>query len=223
MAREPIALSWSGGKDCSLALQAVLADPMLSVDALVTTVTDGYDRISMHGVRRELLAAQVAELGIPVREARIPIGASNAMYESAMSAVLAELKAHGISRVVFGDLFLQDVREYRERLLGALGMRGHYPLWMHDTRRLALDFIEHGFRAVLVCVDPRQLDPAFCGRDFDHALLADLPPSADPCGEKGEFHTFVYDGPLFRRPIPIERGEVVERDGFWFADLLVAG
>jgi uncharacterized protein (TIGR00290 family) len=218
-----VALSWSGGKDCSLALQAVLADPALRVDALVTTVTEGYDRISMHGVRRELLEAQVARLGIPVHEARIPIGASNASYESAMAVVLRELTTRGITRVVFGDLFLTDVREYRERLLGALGMRGHYPLWMQDTRRLAHTFIEDGFRAVLVCVDPRQIDPALCGREFDHALLADLPPSADPCGEKGEFHTFVYDGPLFEHAIPIERGDVVERDGFWFADLRVAG
>ena len=126
----------------------------------------------------------------------------------------------GVSRVIFGDLFLEEIRRYRETNLATLNMRGLFPLWLKDTRQLARDFIAAGFRAILVCIDPKQLDPAFCGREFDESLLADLPASADPCGEKGEFHTFVYEGPIFLRPIPVKRGEVVERDGFWFCDLL---
>ncbi|MGH7720058.1 MAG: ATP-binding protein [Gemmatimonadaceae bacterium] len=218
-APEPVAVSWSGGKDSALALHAIRADPSLRVEALVTTITDGYDRISMHGVRRSLLDVQVAALGVSLVEARIPIDASNASYEAAMTSALSGLQARGISRVVFGDLFLADVREYRERLLAGVGMRGLYPLWLRDTRELAEQFIESGFRAILACVDPRQVPAALCGREFDHALLSDLPKDADPCGERGEFHTFVYDGPIFETPIAVERGEVVKRGGFWFQDL----
>lgn len=219
-APEPVLMCWSGGKDSSLALRAALQDPSLRVEALVTTVTDGYERISMHGVRCALLVEQARALGLPLEQVRIPIKASNAIYEAAMREVLLRYQARGVSRVVFGDLFLEDIRRYRETHLAHMNMQGLFPLWLKDTRQLAHDFIAAGFRAILVCIDPRQIDPAFCGREFDEALLAELPASADPCGEKGEFHTFVYDGPIFRHPIPCIKGDVVQREGFWFCDVL---
>ena len=220
MSAEPVLMCWSGGKDSSLALHAVLHDPTLRVEALLTTVTEGYERISMHGVRLALLKEQANALNLPLEQVRIPIKASNAIYEAAMRELLLRYRARGVSRVVFGDLFLEEIRRYRETNLAQLNMRGLYPLWLKDTHQLARDFITAGFRAILVCIDPKQLDPAFCGREFDASLLAELPASVDPCGEKGEFHTFVYDGPIFRRPISLTKGEVVKRDGFWFCDLL---
>ncbi|OGX41226.1 MAG: ATP-binding protein [Omnitrophica WOR_2 bacterium RIFCSPHIGHO2_02_FULL_68_15] len=219
---EPVLVAWSGGKDSAMALQAVLQDPALQVAALLTTVTEGYERISMHGVRRALLAQQAAALDLPLEEVRIPPTCVNADYEARMEAVLTRYQAQGVSRVVFGDLFLEEVRQYRERQLGRIGMAGLFPLWGRPTGPLARAFIAQGFRALLVCVDPAQVAPAFCGRAFDEALLADLPASADPCGERGEFHTFVYEGPIFRRPVPVARGEVVCRDGFWFCDVTPA-
>lgn len=222
-AAEPVLMCWSGGKDSALALQAVLADPSLRVEALLTTVTADYERISMHGVRRALLVEQAASLGLPLEEVRIPAQASNADYEAAMQAVLERHQARGVSRVVFGDLFLEEIRAYRERQLGRIGMRGLYPLWRKETRRLAHDCIAAGFQAILVCVDPKQLDPSFCGRAFDERLLAELPAGVDPCGERGEFHTFVCDGPIFQRPVQVATGEVVVRDGFWFCDLVGSG
>ncbi len=219
---EPVLMCWSGGKDSALALQAALRDPRLRVEALLTTVTDGYERISMHGVRRALLCEQAQAIGLPLEEVRIPIQASNAAYEEAMRAILTRYRARGVRRVIFGDLFLQDIRAYRETRLAQLEMAGLFPLWLKDTGQLARECIASGFRAILVCVDPAQLDPAFCGWEFDERLLAALPPSADPCGEHGEFHTFVYDGPIFRRPVRIARGEIVTRDGFWFCDLVPA-
>ncbi|MBI4597021.1 MAG: diphthine--ammonia ligase [Candidatus Omnitrophica bacterium] len=215
-------MCWSGGKDSALALYTVLQDPTLRVAALLTTVTEGYERISMHGVRRALLEQQANLLGLPLEQVRIPIKASNAIYEAAMRELLLRYQARGVSRVVFGDLFLEDIRRYRETNLAQLNMRGLFPLWQKDTQQLARDFIAAGFRAILVCIDPKQLDPGFCGREFDASLLDELPASADPCGEKGEFHTFVYDGPIFRHPIPLTKGEIVERDGFYFCDLLPA-
>ena len=221
MRAEPALLSWSGGKDSALALHTLRTEaaPSARVEALITTITDGYERISMHGVRRDLLRAQADALGLPLVEVRIPPKSSNEQYERAMREGLSAFRAKGISRVVFGDLFLEDVRAYREQLLASIGMTAVLPLWGRDTARLAEEFIELGFRAVLVCVDPRQVSPALCGLEFDRALLSELPTGADPCGERGEFHTFVYDGPTFDRAIDIERGEVVERDGFWFCDL----
>ena len=216
---EPVLMCWSGGKDSSLALAASLADPALRVEALLTTVTAGYERISMHGVRRALLVEQAASIGLPLEEVRIQPQASNEAYEAAMRELLLRYRDRGVRRVIFGDLFLQDIRAYRERQLAQLQMRGLYPLWLKDTRTLAHDCIIQEFKAMLVCVDPKQLDPSFCGREFDEQLLADFPPSVDPCGENGEFHTFVHDGPIFHRPIPVVRGEVVCRDGFWFCDL----
>ena len=214
-----VALSWSGGKDSALALHALRADPTREVVALVTTVTGGHDRIAMHGVRRSLLHAQAASLGLPVIEVAIPQRCSNDAYESAMEAAFARLAADGVPEVAFGDLYLADVRAYRDRLVARGGLAALYPLWKRDTAVLAREFIALRFRAVLVCVDPAQVDVAFCGREYDDALLDALPSSADPCGENGEFHTFVYDGPGFRAPVVVERGQHVERDGFWFCDL----
>lgn len=211
-------LSWSGGKDSALAFQA-LRDAGVEIDALITTVTEGYERISMHGVRRELLHRQAEALGVRVVEASIPIAASNDRYEQAMRKALEPFRDTGITRIAFGDLFLEDVRAYRERLVASVAMEPVFPIWGRDTSELAREFLALGFRAVLVCVDPRQIDSRFCGREYDEAMLAELPPSADPCGENGEFHTFVYDGPIFRQPVAIRLGERVERDGFWFCDV----
>jgi len=216
------AVGWSGGKDSALALDAVLREGRLAVHALVTTVTDAYDRISMHGVRRALLREQCAALGLPLVEVEIPSGCTNEVYEARTAEAFEALKRQGVERLVFGDLFLEDVRQYRENLAARLDLACEFPLWGRDTAELARAFIEAGFRAIVVCVDPGQLDPSFCGRAYDASFLADLPATCDPCGERGEFHTFVYDGPIFGRPVAVERGQVVEREGFWFADLLPA-
>jgi len=212
-------MCWSGGKDSSLALHAALKDPSLQVQALLTTVTHDYQRISMHGVRCSLLEQQAESVGLPLEQVRIPAKSSNAIYEEAMRKLLMLYQARGVSRVIFGDLFLEDIRSYREKNLAQIGMSGLFPLWLKDTCRLAHDFIAQGFKAILVCVDPKQLDPSFCGREFDESLLKDFPAGVDSCGENGEFHTFVYAGPIFRQPVPVTRGEVLERDGFWFCDL----
>ncbi len=216
---EPILVGWSGGKDSALALEVLLKEPALRVKGLITTVTEGYERISMHGVRCRLLEQQAASLELSLEQVRIPPQASNEAYEEAMRNLLARHQAKGIKRVGFGDLFLEDIRSYREKNLSRVDMQGIFPLWQKETRSLARYFIEAGFKAVVVCVDPKQVDPSFCGREYDQRFLDDLPEGVDPCGENGEFHTFVYDGPIFRRPIQINRGEVVERDGFWFCDL----
>jgi uncharacterized protein (TIGR00290 family) len=218
--REPVLLAWSGGKDSALALDALRADASVRVEALVTTVTADYERISMHGVRRTLLAAQAESVGLPLIEARIPVRASNDAYEAAFAAALAPARARGVTRVAYGDLFLHDVRDYRVRQLGELGMSTLFPLWLRDTTVLARDFVARGFEAVLVCVDPAKLDPSFAGRSFDAALLRDLPSAVDPCGENGEFHTFVCNGPGFAHRVPIAVGPVVRRDGFVFCDLV---
>jgi len=173
----------------------------------------------MHGVRRDLLVSQAAATGIHLEEVRLSIKASNEEYEKAFENVLLRYQGQGVSRVIFGDIFLRDLRRYREENLARLGMRGIFPIWLKDTRELAYHFIKSGFRAVIVCIDPKQLDPSFCGREFDEGFLADLPASVDPCGENGEFHTFVYEAPYFRESIPIVRGEILEREGFWFCDL----
>jgi uncharacterized protein (TIGR00290 family) len=216
----PVVIGWSGGKDSALALHALRADPTIRVEALLTTLTDPYDRISMHGVRHRLLVAQAAAVGLPLTEARISAGASNAQYEAAFAAALLSHRARGVTQVAFGDLFLADIRAYRERQLAALEMTARFPLWQRDTSVLAREFIALRFRAILVCVDPKRLDASFAGRSFDAELLADLPRDVDPCGENGEFHTFVTDGPIFNTPVQCTRGEVVTREGFVFCDLL---
>lgn len=214
MNRCPIALAWSGGKDSSLALATLQADPAVDVVALVTTITTGYDRISMHGIRRVVLEAQVAALGLPLFEASIPVASSNLAYEEAFGAALAALRKQypDLRHIAFGDLFLADVRSYRERFLPPLGWTPIFPLWGRDTKALALEFVRTGYRAVLTCVDTTQLGAHFAGREFDATLLAELPGSVDPCGERGEFHTCVYAGPIFSRPLVVQAGERVLRD-----------
>jgi len=219
---EAVLLAWSGGKDSTLALERLLGDPSVRVAGLVTTVTTGYDRVAIHGVRRSILRRQVALLGIPLIEAEIPPQSDNATYEAAFADALARASANErVDAIAFGDLFLADVRAYREAMLARLGWRGLFPLWGDDTSRLARYFVEHGYRAILSCVDTQQLDGAFCGRDFDAAFLADLPDGVDPCGENGEFHTCVHAGPIFGGEIALERGERVLRDNrFQYVDLI---
>ena len=214
-----LALSWSGGKDSALALLALRSELGRNPSALITTVTETYERISMHGVRRELLAIQAQELGLPLIEVSIPLACVNETYDARMHAAFASERLDQVSEVAFGDLFLEDVRASRERRLAAAGKRGLFPLWGRDTNRLARDFIAAGFQAVLVCVDLTKLDRTFAGRSYDERLLADLPTGVDPCGENGEFHTFVYGGPILRRPIACTLDHIVERDGFVFAEL----
>ena len=210
----PVALAWSGGKDSSLALAALRADPAVQVVALVTTITQDFDRISMHGVRRSVLHAQVTALGLPLIEATIPAAASNLVYEESLGAALAELRSQypGVRHLAFGDLFLADVRAYRERVLPPLGWAPLFPLWGQDTAALAREFVGAGYRAILTCVDTMQLGAEFAGRDYDAELLAELPRSVDPCGERGEFHTCVYAGPIFSHPLAIRAGARVRRD-----------
>jgi uncharacterized protein (TIGR00290 family) len=216
----PTAVSWSGGKDSALALHALLMDPAVEVRAILTTVTDGYDRVSMHGVRTELVTAQADAIGIPLWTCHIPQRATNEQYERAMLDSFMMAEREGIRAIAFGDLFLADVRVYREKLVARSALRPVFPLWGKPTTHLAREFVQCGFKAVLVCVDPRQLDVSHCGSEYDARLLDSLPETADPCGENGEFHTFVYDAPMFTRPIAAQRGAVVERDGFVFCDLL---
>jgi uncharacterized protein (TIGR00290 family) len=218
-ARTRFALSWSGGKDSALTLWT-LRRQETEPEALITTVTDAYDRISMHGVRRELLARQADALSIPLVEILIPPGCSNAAYDARMAEAFASAPLSGVGVVAFGDLFLEDVRAYREARLAAGGKRGLFPLWGRDTGELAREFIAAGFEAILVCLDPRALDPSFAGRPYDNQLLAKLPARVDPCGENGEFHTFVHAGPIFPEPIACATRDVVERDGFVFCDLI---
>ncbi|HEY1688815.1 MAG TPA: ATP-binding protein [Solirubrobacteraceae bacterium] len=215
-----LALSWSGGKDSSLALWALREEQGLSPDALITTLTDVYDRISMHGVRSELLRRQAKALRLPLVEVRIPPGCVNEVYERRMAEAFAREPLRSVERVAFGDLFLEDIRAYREERLIAADRQALFPLWQRDTAELARSFIAAGFAAILVCVDPAKLDRSFAGRAFDAQLLADLPADVDPCGENGEFHTFVHAGPIFSEPIACETGEVLEREGFVFCDVL---
>jgi uncharacterized protein (TIGR00290 family) len=201
----------------------MIGNQRYNVKTLLTTVTQEFDRISMHGVRRSLLSAQASSLGLPLEEVWIPREASDEIYEDRMRRVLTKYKDMGIEQVVFGDLFLQDIRSYREERLAQIGMRGLFPLWGRDTKKLATEFIETGFRAVVCCVDSRKLPGEFCGRDYDASFLESIPATVDPCGENGEFHTFVYAGPIFGKEIPITKGEVVLRDGFYFTDLVPRG
>jgi uncharacterized protein (TIGR00290 family) len=217
------ALSWSGGKDSALALHELRTGVGPAPRALITTVTADYGRVSMHGVRHELLLRQARAVGLPLVEVEIPVDCSNAVYEQRLGHALAEGMLADTQTIAFGDLFLVDIRAYRERRLNLLGKRATFPLWGRDTTALAREFIVAGFEAVVVCVDPQQLEPSLAGRRFDAKFLADLPPQVDPCGENGEFHTFVYAGPVFSAPIACEIGEVRERDGFVFCDVLPAG
>ncbi len=221
--KEQILFCWSGGKDSAMALAELLRAGNHQIAALLTTVTEDYDRVSMHGVRCALLEAQAAALGLPLHIVRIPAACTNEIYETSMKEAMEVFLAQGVRRVAFGDLYLADVREYRERNLARAGMEAIFPLWQRDTAQLARAFIAQGYRAALTCVDTRKLDASFAGREFDESLLGDLPPGVDPCGENGEFHSFVFDGPIFRHPIAFTRGVSVSRDSFCFTDLLPAG
>jgi uncharacterized protein (TIGR00290 family) len=220
--KNSVVLSWSGGKDSALALDALSRNPEVEVVGLLTSVTRRYDRISVHGVRRAMLEAQVERLGLQLFEISLDPSCTNDAYESAFHAALGDVRRElpKVRHIAFGDLFLEDVRAYRERLLAGSGFEAMFPIWGLDTAVLARRFIADGFSARLVCVDTTQLDAGFAGRLFDEELLADLPPTVDPCGERGEFHTFVSDGPQFSAPIPYRVGETVLRDErFMFCDI----
>ena len=216
-------LSWSSGKDSAWALHALRASPQYEVTALLTTINADAGRVAMHAVREELLDAQAAALGLPLIKVHIPAKCDNVTYEKAMSVAMTQARDAGVYHVAFGDLFLEDIRAYREKQLAGCGMTPVFPLWGIETRRLAEEMIAGGLRAYLTCVDPRQLERGFAGRRFDRELLAELPRQVDPCGENGEFHTFACAGPMFRAEVAVTVGEIVERDGFVFADLLPRG
>lgn len=224
--KRAVLLSWSGGKDSSIALYELRTNKTyeeIEVKALLTTLTKDYNRISMHGVRRDLLLAQSESVQIPLEEVWIPSKASNDVYQAEISRSLSRRKrVDNISAVAFGDLFLEDIRAYREQFLRNIGLECLFPIWKRDTGKLAQFFIESGFRAIICTVDPKKLDPKFCGKEFDRKFLSEIPDEIDPCGENGEFHTFVYDGPIFKMRINVDVGKVVERDGFYFADILLA-
>ena len=213
-------VAWSSGKDAAYALHEVRQAGGVEVVGLLTTVTRAFERVSMHGVREVLLEAQAASIGLPLTRVEIPYPCPNEVYEQAMADALASAAARGVTHVVFGDLFLADVRAYREAQLARAGFAGVFPLWERDTTALAHEMIAAGLDARIVCVDPSRLDRSFAGRTFDRDLLAVLPAGVDPCGENGEFHTFVADGPMFARPVPVSSGVIVERDAFVFADLV---
>jgi uncharacterized protein (TIGR00290 family) len=216
-----LALAWSGGKDSALALHALRAAGR-EPSVLLTTVTEGVERISIHGVRRELLLRQAAATGIPLVEVRIPLPCPNEVYEARMADALAAPPLDAVTEVAFGDLFLADVRAYREERLAPTGRAAVFPLWGRDTAELARTFIEEGFEAIVATVDPDSLDASFAGRSYDEIFLKDLPPTVDPCGENGEFHTFFHAGPVLSAPLPVATGELVERDGFAYRDILPA-
>jgi uncharacterized protein (TIGR00290 family) len=218
--REPVLLSWSGGKDCTLALHELRASPVVEVAGLLTTIGEKDGRIAIHGVHRELLERQARALGLPLHLVPIPDACPNAVYEARVAAALAPHRDRGVRRVAFGDLFLEDLRAWRERQMAAVGMEPLFPLWGRETAGLARDVLRLGFRAVVVAVDTRALDPSFAGRSFDDGLLGDLPPGVDPCGENGEFHTFVHAGPVFREPVAFRIGGVEVRDRFALCDLM---
>jgi uncharacterized protein (TIGR00290 family) len=218
--REPVLFCWSGGKDSAMALHALLQRSDIHVTALLTTVTEGFNRISMHGVRRELLERQAESIGLPLHEVLIPPQCVNPIYEARMEEALRAHYDKGVRTVAFGDIFLEDLRAYREKNLARIGMTALFPIWKRDTRELIRAFHSARFRTIVVCIDSKVLDPSFAGRELDEAFFRDLPPQADPCGENGEFHTFVFDGPIFRTQVPVRAGEIIKWDSFVFCDLL---
>ena len=216
-----VLLTWSGGKDSAMALYELQRNYDYEISALLTTVTEDYNRISMHGVQTILLEQQARSLGLAVEKVSITKDSSNQEYEAKMREKLMHYQSQGVASVVFGDIFLEDLRKYREENLSRIGMKGCFPLWKRDTAELARTFIDLGFKAVVTCVDSSVLDKTFVGRVFDEEFLAELPPAVDPCGENGEFHSFVYEGPIFRKGIPHRKGEVVLRDNrFYYCDLI---
>nr|WP_294861338.1 diphthine--ammonia ligase [uncultured Fluviicola sp.] len=229
----PAYFNWSGGKDSTLALYRFLQNPTFDIRYLLTTLNKEADRISMHGVRRELLLAQAESLGIPAKAVELPSSSDMQAYETVMNTAIQELKAEEIRDCVFGDIFLEDLRTYREQKLEEVSISAHFPLWKEDTSKLVNEFIDLGFKTVVVCVDSSKLGEEFVGRVIDRQFLADLPQNVDPCGENGEFHTFVFDGPIFSKPVEFQLGEKVLKTyesknqdgepisyGFWFQDLI---
>ncbi|MGD0878690.1 MAG: diphthine--ammonia ligase [Anaerolineales bacterium] len=221
---QKVLVSWSGGKDSALALYETLKDQNYLISALLTTLTGDYDRICMHGVRRSLLERQAAALGFPLEKVFISKNASNEEYEAGMGQVLAKYQAAGVGSVLFGDIFLEDLRKYREEKLATLGMQGIFPLWKRDTHELALSLTTLGFKAITTCVDTSLLDGKFVGREIDQQFLSELPATVDVCGENGEYHSFVYAGPIFKQSVPFTLGETVLRENrFNYCDLLPVG
>ena len=231
--RQKALFNWSGGKDSSLCLYHALKDDQFNILYLLTTVNDKYKRVSMHGVSTNLLDAQAASIGLPLRKIYLPEYPSMEEYEKIISKELEAAKSSGIYISIFGDIFLEDLRKYREKQLEKKGFKAAFPLWKRDTMEIAKEFSELGFKAIVVSVDGRYLDQSFAGRIYDESFLNDLPKNVDPCGENGEFHSFVFDGPIFRNSIPFEKGEVVYREynsdkkenpdekfGFWYCDLI---
>jgi uncharacterized protein (TIGR00290 family) len=222
--REKVIVAWSGGKDSALALYEILKTNRFEVLELLTTVTKDYDRVSIHGVRRVLLEQQARSLGFPLEEMLIQKGVSDAEYESILLKTLERHRAAGVFSVVFGDIFLEDVRKYREGILSKVGMQGIFPLWKRDTCLLARTFIDLGFKAVITVVDSKVLGKEFAGKEYDSQFLVALPANVDPCGENGEFHSFVYNGPMFSKAVAFTKGEIVLRENrFYYCDLLPSG
>ena len=221
---EPVVLTWSGGKDSALALHSLKNSRQYKITSLLTTITKDYNRISMHGVRSILLDNQSESLGLPIEKVFISKNSSNEEYENQMREKLLFYQRQGVSSVAFGDLFLEDIRKYRELNLSKVTMKGIFPLWKKNTQELARQFIELGFKAVIICVDSQKLDKKFVGRYFDRQFLSDLPATIDPCGENGEFHSFVFDGPIFKKSISFKIGDIVLRKKrFYFCDLIPDG
>jgi uncharacterized protein (TIGR00290 family) len=219
-AARPTLLSWSSGKDSAWALHQLQQDPGIDLRGLFCTVNQAFARVAMHGVRLELLRQQADALGLPLQVIDLPWPCSNERYQEIMAVFVAEARAAGIACFAFGDLFLQDIRQYRETQLAGTGIEPIFPLWGRNTRQLAQEMIAGGLRAKLTCIDPKQMPRKLAGHEFNAALQAALPDQVDPCGENGEFHSFVFDGPMFLQPVALQAGEVVERDGFVFADFL---
>jgi uncharacterized protein (TIGR00290 family) len=217
---EKILFGWSGGKDSSMALYEILKSKECQVVSLLTTVTEDYDRISMHGVRRILVEQQAKSIGIPLHKVLIPKNCTNEIYAAKMTEALKKFNKQGIERVAFGDIFLEDVRKYREDNLAKLNMKAIFPIWGRDSAELARSFIALGFKSVISCIDTKVMDKKFLGRQFDEDFIAELPSNIDPSGENGEFHSFVYDGPIFKQRIGYSLGETVLRDSFHFCDLI---
>lgn len=215
-----VLLSWSSGKDSAWALHVLRQQPGIEIVGLLTTLNSAFDRVAMHGTRLTVLEAQAAAAQLPLWIIPLPWPCPNQIYEQRMAEACERAVKERIDAIAFGDLFLRDVREYREKQLAPTGLEPLFPLWEIPTAQLARDMIAGGLRARVVCIDPRQLDPAFAGRDFDATFLRDLPPGIDPCGERGEFHSCAYAGPMFSAPIALDAGEIVNRDGFVFADFL---
>jgi len=246
--KEKVIFNWSGGKDSALCLYKILQKPEYDILCLLTSINEQFQRVSMHGIRVGLLDAQAESIGFPLQKIRIPEISTMESYEKIMTTTLTDLKTKGVTASVFGDIFLEDLRKYRENKLSELNLKGVFPLWKIPTGKLIREFIDLGFKAITTCVNEKYLEVSFAGRIIDNEFLNDLPGNVDPCGENGEFHTFVFDGPIFREPISFEKGEIVYRkytpakqkdnfsydcsndkdhldnpfvNGFWYCDLLL--